>query len=187
MYLSRPIPWHSRRPTILACRKAGELSAQHFRRRLLQTSQLKGIEEMRFPPGWGVAGSDEYFSVSFLLWLDSGQTIDESVLEEMFRRYFDGLISNNTAKNVRDKIVPTKVLIKKIKPEPDDLVTYAGTIDILDYMALKPLRQNVLVHIKACADPSHVPVFFEISPKPYDDTLWTKLKSLKQQFSCTAD
>jgi hypothetical protein len=48
--------------------------------------QLKGIEEMRFPPGWGVAGSDEYFSVSFLLWLDGGQTINEFVLQEMFRR-----------------------------------------------------------------------------------------------------
>ena len=149
--------------------------------------QLKGIEEMRFPPGWGVAGSNEYFSVSFLLWLDGGQTINESVLEEMYRRYFDGLISNNTAKNARDKIIPTKVQIKKIKPESDDLETYAGTIDILDYMALKPLRQNVLVHVKSCEDKSHVPVFFEISPKPYDDILWTKLKSLKQQFSCTAD
>ncbi len=149
--------------------------------------QLKGIEEMRFPPGWGVAGSDEYFSVSFLLWLDGGQTLSESVLQEMFRCYFDGLISNNVAKNARDMILPTKVQIKKIKPEPDDLVTYAGTIDILDYMALKPLRQNVLVHIKSCDDKSHIPVFFEISPKPYDNILWTKLKSLKQQFSCTAD
>ncbi len=147
--------------------------------------QLKGIEEMRFPAGWGVAGSDEYFSVSFLLWLDGGQTINESVLQEMFRRYFDGLISTSIPKNARDKIVPTKVQIRKIKPEPDDLDTYAGTIDILDYMAMKPLRQNVLVHIKACADRSHIPVFFEISPKPYDDVLWTNLKKLKQQFSCT--
>ncbi len=149
--------------------------------------QLKGIEEMRFPPGWGVAGSDEYFSVSFLLWLDGGQTINEFVLEEMFRRYFDGLISNNVPKNARDKIILTKVQIKKIKPGPDDLETYGGTIDILDYMALKPLRQNVLVHIKSCTDKLHVPVFFEISPKPFDDPLWTKLKSLKQQFSCTND
>ncbi len=145
--------------------------------------QLKGIEEMRFPPGWGVGSSNEYFSVSFLLWLDAGQTINESVLEEMFRRYFNGLISNNVPKNARDKIIPTKVQIRKIKQEPDDLVTYAGTIDILDYMALKPLRQNVLVHIKSCDDKSHVLVFFEISPKPFDDPLWTKLKTLKQQFS----
>lgn len=146
--------------------------------------QLKGIEEMRFPPGWGVAGSNEYFSVSFLLWLDGGQAINESVLQETFRRYFDGLIKTSISKNAQDKKVPTKVQIRKIKPEPDDLDTYAGTIDIIDYMATKPLRQNVLVHIKTCADRSHIPVFFEISPKTYDDVLWTDLKRLKQQFSC---
>jgi hypothetical protein len=145
--------------------------------------QLKGIEEIRFPPGWGVAGSNDYFSVSFLLWLDGGQIIDEPTLQEMFRRYFDGLIKTGIAQNARDKIVPTKVQIKKIKPEPDDLETYAGTIEMIDYMAVKPLRQNVLVHIKICADRTHIPVFFEMSPRPYDDVLWTDLKRRKQQFS----
>jgi hypothetical protein len=147
--------------------------------------QLKGIEEIRFPPGWGVTGSNEYFSVSFLLWLDGGQTINESVLQEMFRRYFDGLIKTGIAQDARDKMVPTKVQIRKIKPEADDLETYAGTIDMTDYMAVKPLRQNVLVHIKACGDRTHIPVFFEMSPKPYDDVLWTDLKRLKRQFSYT--
>src|SRR6185437_10707069 len=107
-------------------------------------------EEMRFPPGWGIAGSNEYFSVSFLLWLDGGQALDESVLQEMFRQYFDGLIQTNTPPNARDKLVPAKVQLKKRKPEPDDVETYEGTIDMIDYMTTKPLEQHVLVHIKSC-------------------------------------
>jgi hypothetical protein len=147
--------------------------------------RLKGIEELRFPPGWGVAGSKEYFSVAFLLWLDGGQQVDETVLQEMFRQYFDGLIKANVGRDARDKLVPTKVQVRKTKAESDDVDTYAGTIDMTDYMTMKPLRQNVLVHIKICTDRAHFPVFFEISPRPYDDSLWTDLRRMKQQFSYT--
>ncbi len=36
--------------------------------------KLKGIEDLRLPPGWGVASSNEYWSAAFLYWLNKNQT-----------------------------------------------------------------------------------------------------------------
>ncbi len=74
-------------------------------------------------------------------------------------------------------MVTTKVEIKAIKTEPGDVNTYAGTVDMLDYMGMKPMRLNFLAHVRDCGDPGHVPVFLELSPKPYDDAIWDQLKA----------
>jgi len=150
---------------------------------------LKGIEEIRFPPGWGVAGSNEYWSVAYLFWLDKNQTINADVLKEMLTTYFDGLViigGGSVPHNIpKDKLIPTKVSIQKIKPEADDFETYSGTINMLDYMAMKPMILNFMMHVKSCDDKNHFPVFAEISPKPFSDALWNDLEKMKKEFKCS--
>jgi hypothetical protein len=147
--------------------------------------KLNGIEELRLPPGWGIASSNQYWSVAFLLWLDKGQTINADVLKEMLTTYFDGLIKANIASTTpKDKLIPTKVSIQKIKPEADDIETYSATINMLDFQAMKPITLNYMAHVKSCNDKNHFPVFAEMSPKPFSDSLWSDLKKMKQQFEC---
>ena len=149
---------------------------------------LQGVEEVRLPSGWGVAGSPEYWTVGYLWWLKAGQKIDETVLQQNIQAYYEGLvvIGGGPVKHQipADRMVPTKVQIKAIKPEPEDVSTYMGTVDMLDYMAMKPIRLNLLVHVRNCGDPNHIPLFLELSPKPYDDDIWYPLKQLKKQFRC---
>jgi len=150
--------------------------------------KLSGTEEIRFPPGWGSPGSEQYWSMAYLLWLNTGQKIDAKVLEDNLQIYYDGLVITGGGPvhhNIPpDKLISTKVHMKKIKTEPDDLVTYSGTIDMLDYMAMKPVRLNVVGHIKACSSKTHFPVFLEMSPKPFTDPLWLDLKKMKKDFTC---
>lgn len=150
--------------------------------------KLTGIEELRLPAGWGVAGSDGYWSAAYLLWLDAGQKIDAGVLEENIKIYYDGLIATNggAVKNKipADKMVPTRVSIKKVATEPDDVETYSGMIDMLDFMAMKPIRLNLMGHVKSCGDVKHFPVFLETSPKPFGDGFWNELKGMKKRFKC---
>ena len=149
---------------------------------------LSGIEEIRFPPGWGIFGKEDYWSVAYLFWLDAGQKIDAGVLQDNLRIYFDGLVQiggGAVPHNIPpDKLLPTVVHIRKIKAEPDDRETYAGTIDMLDYMAMKPIRLNVMVHVKECSAQKHVPLFIEASPKPEKDAIWNDLKRMKTNFRC---
>ncbi len=147
--------------------------------------KLKGIEDLRLPAGWGDASSNQYWSAAFLYWLDKGQTINADVLKDMLTTYFDGLIKGNIAPNTpKDKLIPTKVSIQKIKPEADDIETYSATIHMLDFQSMKPITLNYMAHVKSCNDKNHFPVFAEISPKPFSDPLWNDLKSMKQHFVC---
>ena len=150
--------------------------------------KLTGIEELRLPAGWGVAGSEGYWSAAYLLWLDAGQKIDAGVLQENMKTYYDGLIatSGGPVKNnmPADKMVPTRVSIEKVHAEPDDIETYAGTVDMLDFMAMKPIRLNLMAHVKSCGDGKHFPVFLETSPKPFGDGFWNELRGMKKGFKC---
>ncbi|HTI92539.1 MAG TPA: hypothetical protein VL727_18215 [Puia sp.] len=74
--------------------------------------------------------------------------------------------------------------VKKVASEPDDAATYTGTVDMLDYMAMKPIRLNFMAHVKSCSDVKHFPVFLELSPKPFEDGLWVELKRGKKGFKC---
>jgi hypothetical protein len=147
--------------------------------------KLKGIEDLRLPSGWGVASSNEYWSAAFLYWLDKNQTINADVLKEMLTTYFDGLINGSIAPSTpKDKLIPTKVTVQKIKPEADDIETYSATINMLDFQSMKPITLNYMAHVKSCNDKNHFPVFAELSPKPFSDALWNELKSMKQHFKC---
>jgi hypothetical protein len=148
---------------------------------------LKGFEEIRFPPGWPVASSDQYWSVAYLFWLNGGQTVDAPTLEQNLTIYFDGLIKTGgggAPHQLPSQPVPTRIKLQKTKPEPGDGETFAGTIDMLDYMAGKPITLHVLVHLNTCGDPRHVPLFIEASPKSFDQPIWNDLKSMKNHFSC---
>ena len=84
----------------------------------------------------------------------------------------------------KDKMVPTRVKVKRVPTEPDDAETYSGTIDMLDYMAMKPIRLNFMAHVKSCSDRKHFPVFLELSPKAFEDGIWVELKGMKKRFKC---
>jgi len=149
---------------------------------------IRGIEDIRFPPGWGDANSDEYWSVAYLLWLDGGQKIDAGVVQNNLKLYYDDLIAGarirRNLKIAPGVITHVQVTIKKIKAEPDDLETYSGVINMFDYLGQKPIALNCLVHVKTCGAQDHIPVFFEISPKPFDHPLWQELRKSKQKFTC---
>jgi len=150
--------------------------------------KLQGIEEIRFPPGWGIAGRPDYWSVAYLFWLDKGQQVDETVLKENIKIYYDGLVITGGGPVPhhipRDKMVDTKVDIQKADPEPDDAATYTGTVYMLDYMQMQPITLNFRAHIKTCSDNRHFPVFLELSPKPFKDPIWQALEQPKKNFSC---
>ena len=46
---------------------------------------LKGIKDLRLPPGLPMAASEEYWSAAYLFWLDRGQKIDAHILQKAGR------------------------------------------------------------------------------------------------------
>ncbi len=147
---------------------------------------LKGVEDLRFTPGWGDTTSEEHWSYAFLWWLDGNPRINESSLQENLKAYYTGLVGRNIPirKIPANKLVPVNVVIKKIKTTLNDTETYSGTISMLDYIAQKPITLNCIIHLKTCKTGNHTPVFFKISPKPPAHNIWKEFEKINESFDC---
>ncbi len=146
----------------------------------------KGVEDIRFAPGWGDSTKADYWSYAYLWWLDGTPTIDAGSLQENLQVYYSGLVNRNiiSRKIPKDKVVPTLAGIRKVKTVSGDLQTFSGSIRMLDYMTQKPMTLNTVIHVKECADEKHAAVFVEMSPKPYKDSIWQAMDKIQTSFSC---
>ncbi|MCL4638489.1 MULTISPECIES: hypothetical protein [Olivibacter] len=139
----------------------------------------KGTEEVRFTPGWGAPGA-QHWSYSFLWWLEGRPLINEASLQRDLEAYYGGLVGRNiTKRNIpADKVVPTKVMIKKIETAPQDEATFSGTINMLDYMPVVPIELNCVIHLFRCKEDNRTGIYFAVSPKKLNDPLWQEFEKL---------
>jgi hypothetical protein len=146
----------------------------------------KGIEDIRFAPGWEDLKSEEHWTYSFLWWLDGTPAVTVAVLQANLKAYYDGLVAGNiTARNIpAAKIVPTTVVVKKIKTAPNDRETYSGTIGMLDYHTAQPMVLNCMIHVKDCGIKTHSAIYFELSPKAFAHAVWKKMDQMGDNFDC---
>jgi hypothetical protein len=148
---------------------------------------FRGIEDVRFAPGWGDIKSEEYWSYAFLWRLEGNPEINATILQDNLKIYYTGLITRNIPirKIPADKITPVVVALLKVKTVSGDAETYSGTIQMLDYMAQKPMTLHALIHKKSCPDQAHGFLFFEISPQQPANSLWLKMNDLYSGFECS--
>ncbi|MHA4893016.1 hypothetical protein, partial [Enterococcus faecium] len=51
----------------------------------------KGVEDIRFTPGWGKVQTDEYWTYAFLWYLDGKVKTNEKIIEDNLKAYYTGL------------------------------------------------------------------------------------------------
>lgn len=101
--------------------------------------------------------------------------------------YLDGLVNRNIEKLALPKelIKKTKAKFKRLtRPEGEDEATFAGTIQMVDYMRKKPMILNATVHLKKCAGTDHTIIFHQFSPQDRTAPVRTKLNELWANFRC---
>jgi len=145
----------------------------------------KGVEDIRFTPGWAKKTTNEYWSYAFLWYLDGKVALDAKTIENNLKAYYTGLIKvNSDSSKIADKLFPVKSSIKPGTTEKGDLKTFEGSVTMLDYMSKQPITLNVVIHIRSCAGKVKTFVFHEISPMPYSDDVWKRLHQLWINFKC---
>jgi len=145
----------------------------------------RGVEDIRFTPGWAKKTTNEYWSYAFLWYLDGAVALDTKAIENNLKAYYTGLIKvNSDSSKIADKLFPVASSIKSKTTEKEDLKTFEGSVTMLDYMSKQPITLNVVIHIKTCAGKDKTFVFHEISPMPYSDDVWKSLHQLWVNFKC---
>jgi len=146
----------------------------------------KGVEDIRFTPGWGNAKSDEYWSYAFLWYLDGSPETTAEIVATNLKAYYTGLVGRNVEprKIPANKLVSIKTAVKQVKTDKGDIKTFRGTVYMLDYMEQQPITLYCIVHLKSCPGQNKTFIFNEISPKPYSDNIWQSLNQLWTEFNC---
>lgn len=146
----------------------------------------KGVEDIRFAPGWADSTAADYWSYAYLWWLDENLMIDAESLQQNLQVYYSGLVNQNIIgrKIPANKTVPTAVSVKKIKTAAGDVQTFNGTIRMLDYMTQKPITLHTMIHLKDCTKNSRKAAFIEISPTRFGSGIWKQMEKLQADFSC---
>jgi hypothetical protein len=147
----------------------------------------KGVEDLRFAPGWSEPKSNGYWTYAFLWHLEGRPESNPQIIEENLTAYYNGLVGRNIEqrKIPKDKLVQVKVKIKQTSTGKEDNQTYFGTIDMLDYMTQTPITLNCIVHIRLCPlEQNNTFIFYEISPRPLTEPVWKELQNLWTTFEC---
>lgn len=146
----------------------------------------KGVEDIRFTPGWADAKNEEYWSYAFLWWLDGTPETNATIIADNLKAYYTGLIAINREhyKVPVDKITPVQTTFKETKTAKGDTKTFTGNITMLDYMQVKEMTLHCIVHLRSCPEENKTVLFYELSPQPLSHTVWTKLSKLWDEFTC---
>jgi hypothetical protein len=144
----------------------------------------KGVEDIRFTPGWAKPATSEYWSYAFLWYLDGKQTLTANIIETNLKEYYRGLIAVNKGDASLTNSTEVRTVFKQVTTQKGDLKTFNGSIYMLDYMSNKPIALYCKVHLRSCEGQDITFVFYELSPKDYTDKVWQSLDGLWLGFKC---
>jgi hypothetical protein len=144
----------------------------------------KGVEDLRFAPGWSKVKSDEYWSYAFLWYLEGDVPMDPTTIGRNMKVYYEGLISSNGSAIPREQLIPVTTSFKEARTTKGDLKTYVGTIRMLDYMQKKPITLHCMVHVRSCPQDERTFIFHELSPQGSSHRIWKRLDQLWSGFKC---
>lgn len=142
--------------------------------------EYKGVEEIRFMPGWARKDSADYWSYVFVWYLDGILVFEPSILEEKMKAYYEGLAS--ATKSVpREKLIP---VVAKLNYDPipkGQNKDFSGTIEMLDYMKQTKQVLNAKIHSRVVPTDNKTIVWFELSPQSFTHPLWKSLEKIRKE------
>ncbi|MFT3679909.1 MAG: hypothetical protein QM791_06530 [Ferruginibacter sp.] len=146
----------------------------------------KGVEDIRFAPGWAKAASEEYWTYAFLWWLEEKPVMNAKIIEENLKNYYTGLlqVNSDSSKTAGEKYIPVVTAFKKIKTFKGDKATFEGTVTMKDYMKRTPITLHCVVQLAYCEEENRTVIFYQLSPKPRTHKNWAGLNRLWTGFKC---
>lgn len=145
-----------------------------------------GIEDLRFAPGWSASASEDYWTYSYLWYLNGKITFTPETIAENLDLYYTGLVGRNIEKRKipKEKLFPVKATFEVVEKQGEDKSTFQGSVHMLDYMAQQPITLNFLVHVKECPGKNMTYVFYEVSPRERSHPVWKTLQKIWIDFNC---
>lgn len=151
--------------------------------------KYKGIEELRFAPGWGRKGAPDYFTLIFGIRFDDTKSVSRADIKDYLLTYFRELCSY-TVKSRKLNPIDTSAISLSIekKPTADKTYMYDVTLQMFGvFTDGSPVTLNM--EIKVMEDPLHQKVYLLMiaSPQPKTNPVWQELYKEQREFVMPAN
>lgn len=134
-----------------------------------------GFEDLRFLPNWTDSTSQEFWTYTFVWYIEKDSPMTESKLTESFNAYYNGLmgVDNN------DQLDKTLCLFVKTDDGFNGEMRVYDRFFTKDYMTL-----NIIVRETFCPKMNKQIIFCDISPKAFDHEVWNMFDDVKLKVEC---
>lgn len=144
----------------------------------------KGVEELRFGPGFSHPQEPDFWSYDFVWRLDDESVVDEKSLADELTRYFRGLNMAVAGKKYGFDAARFKASVSSV-PAPAGAAAFRGRVESYDAFATgKPIVLNVEARRESCPDGRRRFVSFAVSPRSPDAAVWKALREETAAFRC---
>jgi hypothetical protein len=141
----------------------------------------RGVEELRFAPGWSKPEEPGYWSYVFVWWLTEKPALDAASLEASLTTYFRGL--SEAVGGEKYRIDPNQF---RTELAADGASGLTGRIFSMDAFATGlPITLNVVIESRECVKAKRHALTFLLSPKAKTEPLWRDLESTARTLVCT--
>lgn len=143
---------------------------------------FKGMEEIRFTPGWSDSKSADYWSYTFVWFVEGAPVINADSLKRYLTQYYTGLYFSNQKEKSTDSRSFTDVRVTRVAGSGTDVDTYEAKISTGNFLNKQPLVLNGCVHVRRFAAIKRTALLIEISPKDYKHSVWAGMDDIVNGF-----
>lgn len=149
---------------------------------------LRGVEELRFAPGWSNSKSGQYWSYTYVWFVEGRPRLNKDTLNSYMVQYYNGLyISNFKNKTIAPPSNFSTSDLKSVPPLQNDQETYEGKIMTLDFLTGEPITFNARIRVRNLPQVGHSAILIEISPGNYKAAVWVDMNSIIGGFMVNAN
>lgn len=150
--------------------------------------KYRGVEELRFAPGFFHADSPNYWSYAFAWWLEGTPALDRKALETDLARYFSGLSQVVGGKKYRFNPARFQARLKDAPAEQRQghaVRHLTGTLDTYDpFVTGKEITLQVEVRTWDCPTAGRRVLLLQASPQSREHPVWKSLGEREKGFAC---
>ncbi len=146
-----------------------------FPLRFASNIDFEGMEDARFPKGWGDVNSPEFWSYAFAWKINADKPLTETDMEINLQYYFDGLLTIDLARTDLTILQKTSAIFIQKETSSEDMF-YTGKIKTYETrFTKKPMTLHVQAEQHYCEQTEETIILFRFSPKGFEHTIWSKL------------
>ena len=144
------------------------------------TLQYEGFEDILFAPGWADSSSQQFWTYAFVWYVEYGALMSENLLATSLETYYNGLMKA-VSKDSSDVDRLGRTLCLFIKTDDG----FSGKMRVFDaFFSKKEITLHVKVQERICRRTNKQIVYFEISPKPFEDSVWNIFTNISLNAPC---